>query len=126
MSFLSQRAEEFLEQARFAYERGGYYDLVMFNVEQFMQLKLKSLLYNLIGDYPRTHRLTQLFMELMKILNDKCHLNDFYTRNREVILLLEFAYIASHYMPPRFNRDDAEKALNIANEFNEVVKCLLS
>ncbi|ADN50961.1 HEPN domain-containing protein [Vulcanisaeta distributa] len=125
MSFLSQRAEEFLEQARFAYGR-GYYDLVMFNVEQFMQLKLKSLLYNLVGDYPRTHRLTQLFMELMKVLNDKCHLNDFYTRNREVILLLEFAYIASRYMPPRFNRNDAEKALNIANEFNEVVKCLLS
>ncbi|MGC8606699.1 MAG: HEPN domain-containing protein [Vulcanisaeta sp.] len=42
---------------RFAYG-GGYYDLVMFNVEQFMQLKLKSLLYSLIGDYTRTHRLT--------------------------------------------------------------------
>ncbi len=66
MSFLSSRAEEFLEQARFAYGR-GYYDLVMFNVERFMQLKLKSLLYSLVGDYPRTHRLIQLFMELIKI-----------------------------------------------------------
>ncbi len=114
-----------MEQARFAYER-GYYDLVMFNVEQFIQLKLKSLLYNLVGDYPHTHRLTQLFMELTKMLNNKCSLNDFYVRNREVILLLEFAYIASRYMPPRFSKDDAERALNIAREFNEVVKCLLS
>ena len=36
MSFLDLRAEEFLEQGRFAYER-GYYDLVMFDVEQFMR-----------------------------------------------------------------------------------------
>ncbi|WP_054854965.1 HEPN domain-containing protein [Vulcanisaeta sp. JCM 16161] len=112
MSFLSSRAEEFLEQARFAYER-GYYDLVMFNVGQFMQLKLKSLLYSLIGDYPKTHKSTQLFMEVIKILNNKCDLEDFYSRNREIILLLEFAYIASRYMPPRFNRDDADKALNV-------------
>jgi HEPN domain-containing protein len=41
MSLLSSRAEELLEQAKFAYNR-GYYDLVMFNVEQFIQLKLKS------------------------------------------------------------------------------------
>ena len=59
MSFLDSRAEEFLEQARFAYGR-DYYDLVMFDVEQFMQLKFKSLLFSFVGDYPRTHRLTQI------------------------------------------------------------------
>ncbi len=81
-------------------------------------------MYNLVGDYSHTHGLTQLFIELTKILNNKCSLNDFYVRNRKVVLLLEFAYIASRYMPPRFSKDDAERALNMAHEFNELVKCL--
>ena len=119
------RVEEFLEQGKFAYER-GYYDLVMFNVEQFMQLELKSLLFSFIGDYPRTHRLTQLFTEVMRLVNNKCSISDFYNGNREMILLLEFAYIASRYMPPRFTKEDAEKALAIAERLNEVVRCLLS
>ena len=45
--------------------------------------------------------------------------------NREMILL-EFAYIASQYMPPRFTKEDADKALAIMERFNEVVRRLLS
>ena len=43
-----------------------------------------------------------------------------------ILLLLEFAYIASQYMPPRFTKKDADKALAITERFNEVVRCLLS
>ena len=70
--------------------------------------------------------MTQLFIEVVRLVNNKCGVADFYNGNREMILLLKFTYIASRYMPPRFTKEDAEKALAISERFNEVVRCLLS
>lgn len=49
--FLKRRAMGFLEDAKSDYSR-EYYDLVLFHVEQFIQLYSKYLLYRKIGDYP--------------------------------------------------------------------------
>jgi len=46
--FLRRRALSFLESARADYDRGDY-DLVLFHVEQFLQLYLKHLLYRKRG-----------------------------------------------------------------------------
>ena len=62
----------------------------------------------------------------MKLVNNKYGISDFYNSNREMILLLKFAYIVSRYMPPRFSRENADKALVITERFNEVVRRLLS
>ncbi|WP_338599100.1 HEPN domain-containing protein [Sulfolobus tengchongensis] len=43
MSFLKERAEKFLITAEFNFQK-GFYDLVLFNVEQYIQLYIKYLL----------------------------------------------------------------------------------
>jgi HEPN domain. len=42
MSFLRDRAEEFLDNAKYNLGK-GFYNLVMFDIEQFIQLLLKIL-----------------------------------------------------------------------------------
>ncbi|MEL9996956.1 MAG: HEPN domain-containing protein [Sulfolobales archaeon] len=57
MSFdlLKKRALSFLRDAKTDFENGDY-DLVLFHVEQFVQLYSKYLMYRKIGDYPKlTH-----------------------------------------------------------------------
>ncbi len=52
---LKKRALAFLESAEVSLER-GHYDLVLFNVEQSLQLYLKYLLYRRLGDFPISSR----------------------------------------------------------------------
>ena len=76
--FLKRRAMGFLEDAKSDYSR-EYYDLVLFHVEQFIQLYSKYLLYRKIDDYPKTHSLTRLIRDLIKIYED-CKLREFMKR----------------------------------------------
>ena len=87
---------------------------------------LKVVLYEILGDYPKTYRLTQLFTDLVKLINNKCCVEDFYKLNRDSLLMLEYSYVASRYMASSFSNDDAEKALKLAEEFGKVIKCVRS
>jgi len=53
MSFLRDRAEEFLDNAKYNLGK-GFYNLVMFDIEQFIQLYSRFLIYLKLGDYPKT------------------------------------------------------------------------
>lgn len=61
--FLKRRALDFLACAESDFERGRY-SLVLFHVEQFLQLYLKHLLYRKIGDFPKTHSIIRLPKDL--------------------------------------------------------------
>jgi len=51
---LKRRALSFLKNAKSSFEQGEY-DIALFNMEQFIQLYSKYLLYRRIGDYPKTY-----------------------------------------------------------------------
>jgi len=121
--FLRRRAEAFLDVARVDYER-GYYDLVLFHVEQFLQLYLKYLLYRRLGDFPRTYALTRLFKDVIEVYGDDA-LRVFYRDNLEVIYLLE-AYITSRYLPREYDEEIAGRVLRFADRVREVLECLES
>ena len=76
--FLKRRAIGFLEDAKSDYSRECY-DLVLFHVEQFIQLYSKYLLYRKIGDYPKIRSLTRLIRDLIKVYED-CKLREFYEK----------------------------------------------
>ncbi len=122
--FLRRRAEAFLDVARADYER-GYYDLVLFHVEQFLQLYLKYLLFRRLGDFPRTHSLTRLFKDVIEVYGDDA-LRDFYRDNLEVLYLLEEAYITSRYLPREYDEEIAGRVLRFAEKAREVLRCLES
>ncbi len=123
MEVLRERAVQFLEQAVSALEK-AFYELVLFNVEQFAQLYVKYLIYRRTGDFPKTHFLRDLVDKLLLVYGDTCGLRDFADRWRYVMAILEHAYIASRYLPYRARREDAGDAMEFAKAAHEVFKCL--
>jgi HEPN domain-containing protein len=78
---LKKRALSFLRDAKFDLESGDY-GLMLFHAEQFAQLYSKYLVYKRIGDFPKTHSLTRLPRDLVKIYDD-CRLKVFLDKNLE-------------------------------------------
>ena len=120
--FLKKRAKAFLESAQADFERGNY-DLVLFHVEQFLQLYLKHLLFKKIGDYPKTHFLIRLMRSVIKVYNEN-RLQEFYEKNLETMYLLEEEYIASRYLPRQYDKEIAERILKFADKVLKVLEWL--
>ncbi|MFN7106192.1 MAG: HEPN domain-containing protein [Pyrobaculum sp.] len=108
----------FLRDARWDFEKGDY-DLVLFHVEQSLQLYAKYLLYKK-GDFPKTHSLVRLLKDLAKVYNSK-DLERFIEENLEAIYLLEEAYMST----PR-GADIASRILELGDKLLKVFKCLES
>ena len=119
---MKRRARAFLESAKAYFNRGDY-DLVLFHVEQFLQLYVKYLLYLSLGDYPKTHSLTRLLKDLKKVRQEDV-LKRFYDENLEMINLLEEAYITSRYLPREYDEEIARRALEFAEKALEVMEWL--
>jgi HEPN domain-containing protein len=121
-SFLKRRAFAFLEDARSDFMREEY-DLVLFHVEQFVQLYLKHLLYLKLGEFPKTHSPSELFKLLARVYNRE-EVIGFYRENLDMLNLLEDAYISSRYLPRTFSREVAERALAFSERLLEVFSWL--
>jgi HEPN domain-containing protein len=124
MSFelLKKRALSFLRDARYDLEHEDY-DLVLFHVEQFIQLYSKYLIYKKMGDYPKIHDIVRLLKDLSRIY-DNCGLRDLISNHLETLYLIEESYISSRYLPREYDRDIALKILEFADKIYEVFKCL--
>ena len=110
---LRRRALEFLEEAHEAIEKRRY-DLSVFFSEQAVQLYLKSLILELIGEIPRTHSIIELLSFIRKIVDRK--IDDFIKAHRESIIALEDAYLLSRYFLREYNREEAGRLYEIAVE----------
>lgn len=119
---LRRRALSFLMDARVDFERGDY-DLVLFHVEQFIQLYIKYLLYRRIGDYPKSHSIVRLMRDLARVYGDES-LNEFIGGNLETLYLLEEAYISSRYLPREYDAEIASRILRFGEKILEVFRCL--
>jgi HEPN domain-containing protein len=119
---LKKRALSFLRDAKTDFENGDY-DLVLFHVEQFVQLYSKYLMYRKIGDYPKTHSLMRLLNEIVKIYSG-CGLKELLNEYLEAFYLLEESYISSRYLPREYDRNIASRILNLSEKLLEVFKCL--
>ena len=117
---LRKRALGFLENAKDNFNREEF-DLVLFHVEQFLQLYLKYLLYRKVGTYPKTHSLTYLLKEVIKAYDDD-RLRELLGENLEALNLLEDAYITSRYVPREYDRELAERILAFAKRALEVLE----
>ena len=116
MEFLKLNAMKFLEKAEDSFKKGEY-NFTMFFLEQFFQLTLKYFLAKRYGEFPKTHSLKVLF-ELTK--DDK--LIKFYKDNIDEMREIELSYIAARYFDVEYTRNVAERCLNLAGRFKELVK----
>ena len=112
--FLKERAKEFCEEAEEAYKRKRY-NLVLFFVEQALQLYIKYLIFKKIDDYPKTHSLEVLFNELEKVYGAK--VKKFTEKYGNLLKLIELSYIGARYLPVSFSEENAKESLNLVKIF---------
>lgn len=119
---LRRRAESFLRHASDDFDRGDY-DLVLFHVEQAIQLYTKYLLYRRLGDFPKTHSIIKLLKDLAKIYGSR-ELESVISSSIELLYLLEESYITSRYIPREYDPEIAARALELSRRLLEVFKWL--
>ncbi|MGB9728094.1 MAG: HEPN domain-containing protein [Nitrososphaeria archaeon] len=114
VKILRRRAKAFYGKALDSLNSGDY-DLASFLSEQAVQLHLKSILLEELGEYPRTHSISYLFSIISKISGYN-NLIKFFEDNRMQFRLMEDAYISSRYLIREYTRDEAQMLLDLAKE----------
>lgn len=118
--FLKEKAEGFLEDAEFDISKEKWF-LAAFHLEQTCQLYLKYYLFKKLGDYPKTHSLDELLIELGKVYSKK-EIDKFRKKWASTIGDLNQAYITSRYLPVEFNQFQVEKMLSFTKELIKLLK----
>jgi len=116
---LLKRAESFIKDALENLKRGDY-DLAMFHVEQACQLIIKAKLLDLTGYFERTHSLRRLLKDLSTIFKQE-ELEKFIDENWTILRNLEYAYIASRYLPEEFKKDEVDIALRFYKKLKNLL-----
>ncbi|MEM2922265.1 MAG: HEPN domain-containing protein [Candidatus Bathyarchaeia archaeon] len=120
-ALLRDRALRMLESGRRSLREGDY-DIAAFMADQAVQLYLKSVIFELTGEVPRVHAVRQLMSVLKDLPSDQNLFDGFVRENRSLFIRLEEAYISSRYLPRRYDREEAEELLSVAEKVIEFVK----
>ncbi len=120
-SYLKENADRFLENAEYLFNN-GVHNLSAFNIEQAMQLYLKYFLAVKLGDFPKTHSLKRLFMEIKDMCLEAYNIFD---DNINIVGDIESAYIASRYFPTEFLEKEVSNMLSVANEIRRAIESCL-
>jgi len=119
VEILRGRAKTFLKYAKEALERGDF-DFACFSSEQASQLFVKSVILELVGEVPRSHRVGELLYLLSKSVPEmEESITEFVRRNREALRALDDAYITSRYLPSTYTREDADVLVKLAEDLIE-------
>jgi HEPN domain-containing protein len=118
---LKIRAERFLETARDLYKK-EYYDLCSFNIEQAVQLFLKYEIWKILGDFEKTHKISEL-LDHYKIASGKVKEIDSLKENyKQTIYDLEIAYIESRYLPAQFLKEQIDLMFKFVEDLLNIFK----
>ena len=104
--------------------RDGDYDLAVFLAEQAVQLYIKSVILEVLGEMPRTHVIRQLLHYLRNAIEDNNSIDNFIRHNRMLFSALEEAHLASRYFFKVYSREEAETLVKFAEEVISFVKNL--
>jgi len=120
IDFLKERAREFFEEAKELLKKKRY-NLSAFNLEQAIQLFVKYLIGKKLGDWPKTHYLSELVPDLAKTYKNK-EILKFYRENELFFENLEDAYFVSRYFPKKFSENFLSQLFEKSEDFLELVK----
>lgn len=115
ITFLKNRAQEFWEEAIRLFNEGKY-NLSAFNLEQAIQLWVKYLIGVKIGDWPKTHYLSELIKGLAKVCESE-KISEFYQKRELFFDRLEDAYFTSRYFPKTFTKNSVSQLIENSKEF---------
>jgi len=111
-----KRAENFLEGAKERFQKNDW-DLTCFMAEQSVQLIIKATILEKVGEIPKTHSIRKLFGMLYQLTKNKV-----FNYDRKALIFLESAYLNTRYFNFKYEKEDAEEALKIAEEVKGYVR----
>lgn len=114
-----QRADAFLDTALYNFRKRRY-DLAAFNVEQAIQLHVKTKLLELTGEFPRTHDLVVLLKELSSVFKQN-EVEEFIKKEMASITKMTDIYITSRYYTREFPKEEIENLFDFANRVKELL-----
>ncbi len=119
--FLIRRAFRFESDAKSDYEK-GFYDLALFHIEQAAQLLIKAKLFELLGEYPKTHDLIFLLEELKKVWKEKENeIEEFIKKNKVNLSRLIDIYITARYHARDFYAEEVEEMLKLLENLKRIL-----
>jgi len=118
---LKIRAERFLDTAKHQYQK-GYFDLCAFSLEQAVQLFLKYSIWKILGDFEKTHKISELLNSYKIASKEEKEIETLQKEFEETINDLEVAYIESRYIPATFTKRQIEKMFDFVEKLKEILK----
>ena len=114
-NFLKERAAKFWQLAEEKHQQKEFNMSALFT-EQAVQLFTKHLIYAYLGEFPKTHLISELIESLAEA-HQKPAIMEFYRQHSNEFLALEDAYITSRYIPREFNQSEADGFIRLANQY---------
>jgi HEPN domain-containing protein len=118
---LKIRAERFLETARDLYKK-EYYDLCAFNIEQAVQLFLKYEIWKILGDFEKTHKISELLDHYKRASGKIEEIDKLKENYKQTIYDLEIAYIESRYLPAQFLKEQIDLMFKFVEDLLRIFK----
>jgi len=99
------------------------YDIACFDADQAVQLFLKAHILKHAGYIPKTHSIRALLSHLASVPKvDKKAINKFGSEHRSDLVMLESAYLRTRYSGEEYNRQDAQKCIEVTEKVIQLVK----
>jgi HEPN domain-containing protein len=89
-------------------DQKGDWDLTCFLAEQSVQLFIKSNIFEISGEFSKTHSIRKLFGILPQLTENKA-----FNYDRKALLFLESAYLNSRYFDFSYEKEDAKYAIKL-------------
>ena len=118
--FLKDKAERFFKNALELFQRKEY-DLSAFNLEQSVQLFLKYALWKKLGDFEKTHEISELLEDFKAVSAQKSKITELILNHQEGIAHLEITYIESRYLPAQFFEKQVERMIDFVQQLKTVI-----
>jgi len=115
-----EKADAFLDTAIYNFEKGRY-DLAAFNIEQAIQLYIKTKLLELLGEFPRTHSLVTLLRELSRVFKEE-EVERFRKENIGMLTKLSDVYITSRYYTREFYEEEVKELIEFAYKVRRLLE----
>ena len=115
-----EKANAFLDTAIYNFEKGRY-DLAAFNIEQAIQLYIKTKLLELLGEFPRTHSLVTLLRELSRVFKEE-EVERFRKENIGMLTKLSDVYITSRYYTREFYEEEVKELIEFAYKVRRLLE----
>jgi HEPN domain-containing protein len=114
-----ERADAFLDTARYNFQNKRY-DLAAFNIEQAVQLHVKTRLLELTGEFPRTHNLVVLLRQISSVFKQK-EVEEFTKNEMEALTKLADIYITARYYTREFYEAEVRNLFTFADKIKELL-----